>query len=97
MVVLRQCVGEARQDGTLDVGLDKIGQVSVPMTLSLPASPVLSGKATTVFTNKGVLKLPRKDVPYTFEVADVVLASDAAGIRMRGRAVLKAASGTSTR
>jgi hypothetical protein len=50
-----------------------------------------------MFAKKGILRLPSKDVPYTFDVANIAVMSDATGMSLRGRAVLKAASGTQTR
>jgi len=79
---------------TLEVGLEKIGTVSIPINLAVPTSPVLSGIAAVTFTNKGMLKLPGKDVPYTFDLGDISVTSGAMGISLSGRAVLKADSGT---
>lgn len=82
---------------TLEVGLEKIGTVGIPIKLAVPTSPVLSGKAAATLANKGVLKLPSKDLPYTFDVGDIAVTSDATGISLRGRAVLKSDSRTPAR
>jgi len=75
---------------TVSAGLQRIGNIGIPMTFSLPSSPLIQGAIAGVLTDRGVLTVAGSEQPYSLNVSDVRVRSNASGLELLANAKVSA-------
>ena len=73
---------------TANVGLERIGNIGIPIKFEVPSSPLVQGKSFGVFKSDGKLRVGMTGYEYKIVLGKLVLKPDASGIDLRAKGTL---------